>query len=103
MVSKHTAEQKTVQLADSLVRLCHEHGVFPPEVGICGPKDDLLEGGLIDSMSLIYLQAVIQETYSIEIEPELFIAELRNIHAIAAYIVRTLPVDRIENTLCDAC
>lgn len=98
MLNNYSAAQSIEQLADSLVRLCHEQGVFPPDVDFCDPNDDLIEGGLIDSMSLVYMQAVIQEKFSVELEPELFIVELRNIHAIAAYLAQQLPIDRIENS-----
>lgn len=47
---------------------------------------DLYEGGFVDSMSLTYLGAVIDNYFGIEIPVEMFIVELRTINSIIEYI-----------------
>ena len=47
---------------------------------------DLYEGGFVDSMSLTYFSAIVENQFGIEIPIEMFIAELRTINSIIKYI-----------------
>lgn len=88
--------EKTERVTDYLLHLCHEHGVFPPEIQQCNPTDDLIESGLIDSMGLMYIQGIILEKFSIDLKLELFIAELRTIQSIASYLTKQLKTEWFE-------
>ena len=87
------------QAADFLMYLCHEHGIFDAQTDVSNKTDDLIDNGLIDSMGLMYMQAMIQEKFALELTPELFITELRNIQAIAVYVVDQLPTEGLENLM----
>lgn len=51
--------------------------------------EDLLESGLMDSMSLTMLDEMIKQEYEVEIDYSIFIAELRSLRKIASYIEGT--------------
>lgn len=87
------SEKKQELLSGYLLQLCHEYGVFSPEMEQCHPHDDLIEGGFVDSMGLVYLQGVISDKFALELEPALFIAELRTIQSIADYLAKQLPLE----------
>jgi hypothetical protein len=54
---------------------------------------DLLESGLIDSMGLLTLQSVADETYGVFIPDAVFIAQLRTLGRIAAHIDEAITPD----------
>ena len=75
--------------ARKLLEMCNESGIF---TSVCTNdilELDLLESGIIDSMSLTMLAAMINKNYGIEINLQLFVAELRNLKAISAYLERS--------------
>jgi len=93
------SENKVEKLTNHLMQLCHENGIFHPEMEQPKPMDDLIDNGLIDSMGMVYMQGVIAEEFALEIELELFIAELRNMHSIAAYLAEQIAQDCLEKTI----
>jgi len=96
-----TPDDKVENISDYLVQLCHENGIFHSEIGQCNTMDDLIDTGLIDSMGLVYMKGIIYENFSLELEFELFIVELRNIQSIATYLAEQLPPGWSKNN--DAC
>lgn len=74
------------ELSTALISLCQEHGVFSCTDSAVSEQDDILESGLIDSMGVVYMQAVIQEQFNIELATELLVTELRSIKSIAHYM-----------------
>jgi acyl carrier protein len=76
-------------LLGSLLDRCVEDGVFARETHV-DPSDDLVESGLVDSMGLLMLAALIEETYEVTIPEAVFVAELRTLAKIAAYLEREL-------------
>jgi acyl carrier protein len=83
------------QWSELLLRLCKQHGVVDPGIGTLGRRDDILNSGLIDSMGLIYMQAMIEQEFGVELSTEMLITELRDIDRIAAYVARNTPPERI--------
>jgi acyl carrier protein len=69
----------------ALLGHCMENGVFPRDTHV-EPNDDLVELGLIDSMGLLMLAAMIEDVYDVVIPEPVFVAELRTLERIAAYI-----------------
>lgn len=78
-------------MALQLLEKCVENGIFTenfsndfsPEEQL---NEDLLEAGIMDSMSLTMLAELINQDYGIEIELPLFIAELRSLNKVASYL-----------------
>lgn len=89
-------ENKVEKTSDYLFFLCHENGIFPSEIKQLDPMEDLIDQGLIDSMGLMYMQGIIHENFALEINIELFIAELRNIQSIATYLTEHLSTEWFE-------
>ena len=87
------------RVADFLMHLCHEYGIFHSQTNDNNKMDDLIDTGLIDSMGFMYMQAMIHEKLTVELTPELFITELRDIQSIAVYVVNQLPVEQLENLM----
>ncbi len=87
------------QVADFLMDQCHELGIFETQTDVSHKKDDLIDNGLIDSMGMMYMQAMIHETFGMELTPELFITELRNIQSIALYMTEQLPAEELEKSM----
>ena len=77
----------------SLLDRCVEDGVFARETRV-DPSDDLVESGHVDSMGLLMLAAVIEETYEVTVPEAVFVAELRTLGRIAAYLERELRAGR---------
>jgi acyl carrier protein len=72
-------------LREDLLARCRAQGLFADGAPIdCDA--DLLESGMIDSMGLMALQAVAEETYGVYIPQAVFIAELRTLAKVAAYL-----------------
>lgn len=89
---KNNGESELKQWSELLLRLCEQHGVVDPDIGTLGRRDDILNSGLIDSMGLTYMQAMIEEEFGVELTTEMLITELRDIDRIAAYVaLNTLP------------
>jgi len=62
-----------------------EDGVFARDARV-DPGDDLIESGLVDSMSLMMLASLIEDTYQVVIPEAVFVAELRTLERVAAYV-----------------
>jgi acyl carrier protein len=72
-------------LREHLITECVALGLFANGAAIdCDV--DLLESGMIDSMGLMALQSEAEETYGVYIPQAVFIAELRTLAKVAAYI-----------------
>ena len=83
----------TADLLLSLLDRCVEDGVFARDTCV-DPTDDLVESGHVDSMGLLMLAALIEETYEVTIPEAVFVAELRTLVRIAAYLERELHAGR---------
>ena len=74
-----------------LLQMCNDCGIFTSECASNIIELDLLESGMIDSMSLTMMAAMINKNYGIEINLQLFVAELRNLKLISAYLEQNRP------------
>lgn len=83
----------SAELLVSLLDRCVEDGVFARDTRV-DPADDLVESGHVDSMGLLMLAALIEETYEVTIPEPVFVAELRTLARIAAYLERELRAGR---------
>ena len=72
------------------VELCIEHGLFDRDAAVSLLDKDLFDSNIIDSMGILSMQSLIMETYGIEIPEPVFIAELRTINSVIAYIGKTV-------------
>ena len=72
--------------AMTLLGKCIECGVFSNDSTDEILDVDLVESGVIDSMSLTMLAAMLKKHYAIVITPQQFIAELRTLNDISTYI-----------------
>ena len=70
----------------ALIELCEAESIFPIDDLACVADEDLFERGLVDSLSLTLLRAVIEETFAVAIPAEVFVGELRSLRDTAAYI-----------------
>jgi len=75
-----------------LMTLCEEYEVFGDASPNLYVSADLIEHGLIDSMTTVYIQEILHEHFSLDIPPELFVLELRTMDALAKYVHTALPV-----------
>ncbi len=75
-----------------LMILCEEYEVFGDASPSLYISADLIEHGLIDSMTTVYIQEILHEHFSLEIPPELFVLELRTMDALAKYVHTAIPV-----------
>ncbi|MGD0679569.1 MAG: phosphopantetheine-binding protein [Polyangiaceae bacterium] len=62
-----------------------EQGLFLRDVPI-DPHADLIEAGQVDSMGLVQLQALVEESFGVVVPVAVFVAELRTIARVAAYL-----------------
>lgn len=86
----NSIDTRTEDITAELLTLCLEQNLLP-EVELAGLAEaDLFEEGLVDSLSLTLLQASVEETYGIAIPPELLVAELRSLTAVARYVAEEL-------------
>jgi len=81
------------QVLASLLQHCAENGVFVGEAAVDSGAD-LLESGLVDSMGIVMLAALIEDTYNVIIPEAVFVAELRTLARVAAYLERELRAGR---------
>jgi acyl carrier protein len=81
------------QVLASLLHHCAESGVFEREASV-DSNADLLESGLVDSMGIVMLAALIEDTYNVVIPDAVFVAELRTLARVAAYLERELRAGR---------
>ena len=69
--------------AMALLDKCREHGIISAD----GDRElldvDLIESGILDSMSLTMLAALLKDRYQFEVDPSQFVMELRSFNAIA--------------------
>ena len=73
-----------------LLTVCEQQGVFSAEDGAPDVDEDLIEDRGVDSMGLTYLQAIIEQEFSVEIPLPMLVSELRSIRSIAAYLAERL-------------
>jgi acyl carrier protein len=73
------------EILESLLDRSLAEGLFVPGAQV-NPDADLLEAGQIDSMGLVQLQSLIEETFGILVATPVFVAELRSMARIAAYL-----------------
>jgi len=69
-----------------LLTVCEQQGLFSAEAGAPDVDEDLIEGRGVDSMGLTYLQAIIEQEFSVEIPVPMLVSELRSLRSIAAYL-----------------
>lgn len=69
-----------------LLTVCEQQGLFSVEDGAPDVDADLIEGRGVDSMGLTYLQAIIEQEFSVEIPLPMLVSELRSLRSIAAYL-----------------
>ena len=94
---KTLTENPVTRMSQVLMALCRENGVIDPNIENYSESEDLLEGGLLDSMGLVYMQAIIEEEFAVNLAPELFITELRNIRSIASYLAESMAQTQMES------
>jgi acyl carrier protein len=85
--------QTTTSEANLMTRLltvCEQKGLFCVKDGAPDVDEDLIERRGVDSMGLTYLQAIIEQEFSIEIPLPMLVSELRSIRLIAAYLAERL-------------
>ena len=73
-----------------LLIVCEQQGLFSMEHGAPEVDEDLIEGRAVDSMGLTYLQAIIEQEFSVEVPLPMLVSELRSIRSIAAYLAERL-------------
>ena len=69
-----------------LFNKCIDNGIFAQDCSQDIINEDLLELGIMDSMSLSMMAEMIQQDYGVDIDYALFVAELRSLHKIADYL-----------------
>jgi len=72
--------------AIALLERCRECGVFTHGGGDELLDANLVESGIIDSMSLAMIAAVVKKYYGVVVTTEQLVADLRSLNQIAAYI-----------------
>lgn len=73
-----------------LLTVCEQQGLFSAEDGAPDVDEDLIEGRGVDSMGMTYLQAIIEQEFSVEIPLPMLVSELRSLRSIAAYLAKHL-------------
>ena len=73
-----------------LLIVCEQQGLFSEERGAPDVDADLIESRGVDSMGLTYLQAIIEQEFSVEIPLPMLVSELRSLRSIAAYLAERL-------------
>ena len=86
-MSATTSEANIMTL---LLTVCEREGLFSAEDGAPDVDEDLIEGRGVDSMGLTYLQAIVEQEFSVEIPLPMLASELRSIRSIAAYLAERL-------------
>ncbi len=81
------------QIVQRLVEICHEDGVLRhtnhPDIA----NADFSHCG-IDSMSFEFLQAVIEEEWSVHVPATHFTTQFHNLNSIAIYVAKQVTSDR---------
>lgn len=77
-----------------LLTVCEQQGLFSAEDGAPDVDEDLIESRGVDSMGLTYLQAIIEQEFSVEIPLPMLVSELRSLRSIAAYLAELLAASR---------
>jgi len=80
-----------------LLTVCEQQGLFSAEDGAPDVDEDLIEGRGVDSMGLTYLQAIIEQEFSVEIPVPMLVSELRSLRSIAAYLAGHLAASHGTN------
>jgi acyl carrier protein len=73
-----------------LLTVCEKQGLFSAKDGTPDVDEDLIEGRGVDSMGLTYLQALIEQEFSVEIPLPMLVSELRSLRSIAAHLAERL-------------
>jgi acyl carrier protein len=68
------------------LELCEEYEIFGDTQRAIYCEADLIEQGLVDSMTTVYLQTIISDHFSIDIPNEVIVLELRTIDDIVRYV-----------------
>lgn len=76
---------KREEILHTVLERCIGDGLFVPDVEV-DPNADLVGAGQIDSMGIIQLQSLIEELFGVVVPTALFVAELRTITRIVAYL-----------------
>jgi hypothetical protein len=69
-----------------LCKLCSEAGILLEAIDPDNWDVNLVDAGLLDSMSLVYLQEIISAHFKVEIEPVIFLTEALSLRIIAQHI-----------------
>jgi hypothetical protein len=69
-----------------LCNLCSEAGILLEAIDPDNWDVNLVDAGLLDSMSLVYLQEIISAHFKVEIEPVIFLTEAPSLRIIAQHI-----------------
>jgi acyl carrier protein len=91
------ATTSEVNLMARLLTVCEQQGLFSTEDGPPDVDEDLIEGRGVDSMGLTYLQAIIEQEFSVDIPLPMLASELRSIRSIAAYLAERLAASSDAN------
>jgi acyl carrier protein len=73
-----------------LLTVCEQQGLFSEQYEAPDVDADLIESRGVDSMGLTYLQAIIEQEFSVEIPLPMLVSELRSLRSIAAYLAERL-------------
>jgi acyl carrier protein len=80
-----------------LLTVCEQQGLFSAEHGAPDVDEDLIEGRGVDSMGMTYLQAIIEQEFSVEIPLPMLVSELRSLRSIAAYLAKRLAASNVPS------
>jgi acyl carrier protein len=80
-----------------LLTVCEQQGLFSAEDGAPDVDEDLIEGRGVDSMGMTYLQAIIEQEFSVEIPLPMLVSELRSLRSIAAYLAKRLAASNVPS------
>ncbi len=78
---------KQSDILKALVSLCDEHHLFDTPAALMAKKD-IIDECMIDSMTLMQLQALVEEKFKISIPNATVIKELRTLEDLAGYIAQ---------------
>ena len=77
----------SAKILATLLQHCVSQGVLVQSEFV-DPNADLVDTGQVDSMGLVQLQALIEQLFGVVIPGPVFVAELRTLARIAAYLER---------------
>jgi acyl carrier protein len=84
-------------IMNRLLTVCEQQGLFSVGDGAPDVDADLIEGRGVDSMGLTYLQAIIEQEFSVEIPLPMLVSELRSLRSIAGYLAELLAASNDAN------